>query len=499
MAAITESTKPSPLSPSVFLFTLGAALVVSLAILAAGERALYLILGVLLMPVYLKQPVWGLYVTTVLLLLSGIALPLGGLRLGLPSIAAKASGVAAIGAWGLNYFATGKRFRLGLDTWLVLGFLAWALVGIGYSLIWRIQLPEWVRLLTVVGYFLLAIHVLDTPERLHRFVMILVWCAAILSAFALFQYLTPSLQYAGPAGIGAIGAGQDVAFIDPEGLVGGAAVRVTGGTGHSNWLAFTLLLVLPLNVYWFKVASTRRGKAVVVAAVVLELIALVLTFTRLGLLVGVGIGVFLVLTRLVKLTPHRLSALGVAVVLCWFVLPGAYKERVIDFTQYARSESTRARVEVQQYAWAYMQDFPTYGIGLAGFGPRFHEERNSEIAGMLRWMVKYQGWNPIYYGPHNMYLQIGSELGAVGLILFLLFIARAIYSAKSAEKVFRAGYHDDFATLASCVGVSIIAFVFCAIFLHALQQKIWWMIFAAAIALPFCASRVQPADIAEGD
>ena len=100
------------------------------------------------------------------------------------------------------------------------------------------------------------------------------------------QYLLPALQFGGVAGIEGIGSGADLAFIDPEGTASGAAIRVTGGTGHSNWLAFTLLLVMPLNIYWFSTRRTRTGKFLVVAITLVEFAALVLTITRLGMVVG---------------------------------------------------------------------------------------------------------------------------------------------------------------------------------------------------------------------
>jgi O-antigen ligase len=302
-----------------------------------------------------------------------------------------------------------------------------------------------------------------------------------MSAYALLQYMMPSLQFSEASGFAGIGAGAEKAFVDYEGVQSGPAIRVSGRSGHSNWLALALLLILPLNTYWFASAQSRKGKVLASLAVLFEVIALVLTFTRLGLLVGVTVAVVLVAKRLVRFNPYRVSALAVALVLAWFVLPAPYKERVLDFTQYSSSRSTEARMDLQAYAWDYMQDRPVAGIGIGGFGMRFQEE-DHWVAAHLRYLIDHHGWNPVYYGPHNLYLQLGSETGVVGLLLFavlLVFLLRNIHQAQKALK--RTG-DAKAALLAGAIEVSLLSFVFCAVFLHALLQKIWWMVAAAAVA-----------------
>lgn len=497
MAAITGTSSRSGLNAINLAIVIALGLAVAVAILAVEEKAVVGVVGLVLVFFFVKNPVNGLYLTTALLLLSGTLGGLGIVPYGMPSTAAKACGAATMAAWVLNMLTTEKRLRFGREVFIPLAFAAWALVGISFSLTWRVQLAEWNRLMAVVLYFILAIHLLDTPQRLHRFVVVVLGCAFAMSIYAIAQYFIPRFQLAGVAGIESIAGGADMAFIDPEGTVTGAAVRVTGGTGHSNWLAFMLLLILPLNVYWFTAMKSRRGKLLVLTAVAVELAALVLTFTRVSLIVGLLIALILVARSLVRLNPYRLSALAAALVIAWFFVPTPYKERVLDFSSYSESESTAARFDLQTYAWEYMQEFPVVGVGLGGFGLHFYEE-NSPYAAMLRWMNDELGFNPLYYGPHNMYLQLGSESGTVGLVLMLLFFLVALLHAHRAERLFRLAGEREMATLAGAVTVSVLAFLLCAVFLHALQQKIWWMVFATAIGAYFCASRLSPVSNGNG-
>ena len=491
MTAITSNeTRTSSLGPLLWLLVIALGIALAVAVIAAGTKAVLAVVGAILFVFFLRSPILGLYLTTLALLLSGVLAGAGVVPYGAPSAAAKAVGGATIAAWILNTLSTGKRFRFSREALVTLAFVVWALLGVSYSMTWRMQMSEWTRLVTVAVYFILAIHLLDTKEKLHRFVVLLLTCASVMSLYAIAQYFVPSLQAVGEAGIQSISEGADVAFIDPEGTTTGAAVRVTGGTGHSNWLAFSLLLLLPLNAYWYGTMKRTRGKALVLLSVLLELSALVLTFTRLSLVVGAVIAFVLLARRLVRLNVYRVSALAVALIVVWFLLPTAYKERVIDITKYSTSESSSARIELQSYAWQYMQDFPIVGTGLGGFGLRFYEE-NSPAAAMLRWMHDELGFNPLYYGPHNMYLQLGSETGTVGLLLLVLLSVYVLIDAQRARNIFRSLGDTELASLAEAVTVSVLAFLFCAVFLHGLQQKVWWMVFAVAVSCLVCAKRLK--------
>ncbi|MCC6490538.1 MAG: O-antigen ligase family protein [Candidatus Hydrogenedentes bacterium] len=489
-AATHHDERTGTLNPLLWFLVFVLGIAVAVAVLALGTNALLGVVGVILFVFFLRKPILGLYVTTAALLLAGVLAGAGVLPYGVPSAAAKAAGGATIAAWILNTLTTGKRFHFSREVLVTFAFVAWALLGISYSMTWRMQMSEWTRLLTVAVYFVLAIHLLNSREKLHTFVVLLLACGAIMSAYAIAQYFVPALQAAGETGIQSISEGADVAFIDPEGTATGAAVRVTGGTGHSNWLAFSLLLLLPLNIYWYSTMKRTRGKVLVLLTVLVELSALVLTFTRLSLAVGLVIAFVLLARRMVHLNAYRVSALAVALIVAWFVLPTAYKERVIDITKYSTSESSASRLELQSYAWQYMQEFPIVGTGLGGFGLRFYEE-NSPAAAMLRWMHDELGFNPLYYGPHNMYLQLGSETGTVGLLLLVLLSVFVLLDAQRARNILRAIGDTQLASLAESVTVSILAFLFCSVFLHGLQQKIWWMVFAVAASCLICALRLQ--------
>jgi O-antigen ligase len=244
-----------------------------------------------------------------------------------------------------------------------------------------------------------------------------------------------------------------------------------------------LLLVLPLNAYWWKVCNNLRCKTFIIMATGLEVLALVFTYTRTGLVIGVVLGLLLLIKSLVRMTPLRVFAFLLALIVAWLALPGPYKERVLNPKQYTQSKSVQSRFDMQEAAATYAVENPVFGLGTGGFGTEFVHERN-ETARTMRYFVDYAGWQAVFIGTHNMYLQIASDTGFVGLFIFLCFFILTIRGVMRAEDRYREAGDVWGATLCASLFVSLIGFGLCAIFLHALTQKIWWMITAAAIVMP---------------
>jgi len=166
----------------------------------------------------------------------------------------------------------------------------------------------------------------------------------------------------------------------------------------------------------------------------------------------------------------------------WIVLPQPYKERVFSPQQYTRSTSVQSRLDMQEAALRYFAQNPLFGYGSGGFGTQFIHERNQSAA-LMRMYVKYAGWQPVFIGTHNMYLQLLADTGFVGFCLFMAFLTLLLRQLYLKEKRCIAEGDAQGAAMASALFVSLVAFVLCAVFLHGLSQKIWWMIAAAAVVL----------------
>nr|HPJ99638.1 O-antigen ligase family protein [Candidatus Hydrogenedentota bacterium] len=375
------------------------------------------------------------------------------------------------------------RFRMGWESVPLLALFLWSALGVFLSDTWRLQWPEWFRLGTLVAYYLLSVNLLNSQQRIHAFTMVVIYCGVAMALFAVAQYFIPAFHLQTETAIADIGAGVEGAFVDPESLNGNAAIRVSGRAGHSNWLALIILIIMPLNVYWYAAATSRKARAFCVGAVLLEILALILTFTRTGFLVGLVIFAVLGMRRLVRINPPRLAYVAFAAVLVLLTLPPAYKERVFDPQKYTRSDSVRHRLQLQDAAWEMMLEKPLWGVGLSGYGLRI-VDGDSEVAHIMRWLVDEMHWDPRIIGTHNMYLQLASETGLVGLAFMLLFFGIMLRYLSQAEHFHLRLGNARAATLIMSLQVSLLSFLLCAVFLHALQQKIWWMMASIAAVVP---------------
>lgn len=467
-----------------FMFIMTAfTLTLSAAIIVAQHQAVFMLAGLLFFILYVSYPVFGVYVTTFLLLLSGSQGIVGyvGDTGEMALTLSKLSGSAALAAWAINVLLQKTPFSLNwVGIWLSI-FCMWAMLCTMLGSDLTKQMPEWVRLVTIFGFYLLSINALNKPRNVHVFAVVLVVCGFMMSVIALMQYLIPSWQVDSSTGVHLGSA--DAAFIDAESLQGGAAIRASGRAGHSNWLAFTVLLILPLNGYWYRCVNTKTLKAFIILSVLLQISALVLTYTRTGFLIGIVLVILMLTKKLVHLTPQRIMAFLIAVCFVYVMLPAAYKERVFTPKQYTSSQSVESRLQLQQAAARYTAENPIFGLGMGGFGVDFTREAN-RTANLMRYMVQYQQWNPVFIGTHNMYLEISASTGLPGLFFFICFYVLMVKKLYAMEQRYKANGDWQGEALASALFVSLVGFMLCSVFLHALTQKIWWMIAAMATVLP---------------
>ena len=484
--SVSAETRPS-FNPLFGVFILVLAAVLAISVTLMGNLAVFGLLAAFLFILFVGYPVLGLYATTALLLLSGSAGVIGFVSEGstLAVTLAKLCGLAALSAWAINVLTRKIHVELSAPVVLLGAFCVWALTGSVLSVDVRQTWPEWIRLITLFGYFLLAVNTLNSRRNIHIFVILLLLCGLAMSFVAVAQYCLPQYHFAGAEAWRGLGAVEG-AYIDQESLQGEAAIRVSGRAGHSNWLAMIVLLILPLNFYWYSLAKTKKLKALIIFTIGIELVTLVLTYTRTGLMIGLVLGFLLLLKKFVRVSALRVFAFLFAVVIAWSLLPGAYKERVLSPKQYTGSKSVQSRIELQKAAGRYFLENPVVGLGMGGFGLEFIHERN-DTAQMMKFMVNKQGWLPVFIGTHNMPLQLGCDTGAIGLVLFSAFFVLMMRRLFLMEKQYRAAGDVQGAALASALFVSLIGFMFCTVFLHALLQKIWWMIAALAVVLPLYA------------
>jgi O-antigen ligase len=300
--------------------------------------------------------------------------------------------------------------------------------------------------LKALALFWLLANLVDTPARLRS-------VAVALTAMGVPLAVTGVRNYASGA------------FLDDSGVkrIEGYS---SGLAGNPNDLALVLNLLLPLAIGLAlgRRGSHERGLAFLAAAVLA--MGVVVTFSRAGFITLV----LSIVVYLFKLFGRGRAAPAVAVVvlavLALPLLPQGYTSRVASITS-LDSDPTRSaqnRWADTQAALRILPERPLLGAGLGMNILALNDERGTT-------------WTAV----HNVYLQLGVELGLPGAALFLALLGSAFRSARRAQHAARSAdpelYH-----LAEGIEVALLAFAVSGLFYPVAYHFYFYLIAGLAAA-----------------
>ncbi len=282
-----------------------------------------------------------------------------------------------------------------------------------------------------------------------------------------------------------VAAGTLGAVIDRESLDGVALKRISGGVGDANWLAYTIAITVPLLVYAWDRWKGLWVRSVFLFLAALQMIALVLSYTRTGFL-GLGFaGLYLILRGVVPLRP-LLAIVGVGAIGFMLALPEGFVDRMFS-PSYLKEGSTPLRAFfVTEASNLFMQN-PLVGTGFKSFGAQFYEG----IQTRLPEDVRLEAWaNDTIdsvesgrelvsnIGAHNLALELLVEYGLVGAVLYgLIFVVawrEATLLEQSGDRSLR--------IMGTVMKAAMIAFMFCGLLGHNKYLKIIWIMFGLLLA-----------------
>jgi len=195
--------------------------------------------------------------------------------------------------------------------------------------------------------------------------------------------------------------------------------RVHASFDHSNTIPLYANLVLPVLLMWAMVdrgLDMRRAAVSALAAMGLT-VTVMATFSRAGLALSV-FGIVGALLASARRAPRRRLLPVVSVVLVAGLLGGAVAaDSLIDRFLNAPESSAEARSEFNEAAIAMAREHPL-GVGLNNFS-RVLTDVDRYRAGITVMKGEEQAGVA-----HHIYLLTAAELGYVGLLLFLLIMAR---------------------------------------------------------------------------
>jgi O-antigen ligase len=243
-------------------------------------------------------------------------------------------------------------------------------------------------------------------------------------------------------------------------------LRASGPVGDPNDFAFFLVAALPLC---FGLRHDARHKQVYNLAALTMALAVLATFSR-GALVGIGaMLVYALSSRRIRAGAviAAVALAAIAVTATSIVAPGKLGTSLHAKGQVAQ-QNIDTRLSRWQAAAEMTYDHPLIGLGPAGFRENYDR------------YIDYHGTNPErgLDVAHEMYLEVSSELGVVGLAAFAGVLGFGYRGARESARK----QHLD-ADLASSVCVAFVGAGVAAIFLTEQYYLPLWLLAALGAAL----------------
>ncbi len=198
-------------------------------------------------------------------------------------------------------------------------------------------------------------------------------------------------------------------------------IRAYGTAPHPNVLAvFLLVSVFCVYALWLK--NTKKSiinYGLLVTSYGLLFFGLFLTFSRAVIVAFVGISVLFFIAALLKLPKSLRSKIItlfiLLVVFCLLFIIVFWPEFQARFFNISSSDqAVSLRVYYNDIAVSAIRERPVFGLGIGNFvWYLFNNYRFQEF------------W--LYQPVHNLYLLIASEIGILGLIIFLIFLWKVLF------------------------------------------------------------------------
>ncbi|HEV7666230.1 MAG TPA: O-antigen ligase family protein [Chloroflexota bacterium] len=205
----------------------------------------------------------------------------------------------------------------------------------------------------------------------------------------------------------------------------GDVPRIAATLSHPNVAAIVLELTLPFLIAWAWTASSPRGRTVVIVAAACVLVALVLTFSRAGI-IGALVGLAVLFAfggqRRVLLPLLALTVIGAA--LAWAAVADPGLDRRLAAGLDESSPVQPARTQFWWVALEMQRDHPWLGVGLDNY--RWQFASYSGIAS-----------NNLGIHAHNQYLEALADSGLLGLVAFAWLLGALVRHAWQAALVSR--------------------------------------------------------------
>jgi putative inorganic carbon (hco3(-)) transporter len=292
----------------------------------------------------------------------------------------------------------------------------------------------------VVVFFVLT-QTVTTRTRFYILVLIFMLASFKLSMYGARTWAARGFGYADWGLAGPRGFFNNPGELAIQMLMFGpiALFFILGIKQHLSRLKFWILCLMPLTAVMTILGTNTRGGQLALAV---QLLALLM------------------------LSKHRIKALilvGFIAVIGFSFLPEEQKSRY----DAAGSDSTSIqRILYWKHGWEMIKDHPVLGVGYFNFSQYYNVKHADDLV---------LGRGKPAELPHNIFIQVGTDTGFTGLVLFLLILGGAYWTTFRLKTQARAAGDVFTENMATGMNISLIGFVVAGQFVTVTYYPFLWI------------------------
>lgn len=258
------------------------------------------------------------------------------------------------------------------------------------------------------------------------------------------------------------------------GLAIGGSHNLTGPMNDNNLYGQWLVCSIPFTFYFMGAVKKRYLKILLSFVIVGQSLAVLWTDSRGGFLGLCAVWIIFILKskhKIILLLVVGLAAFGY---LNMDVFTGSRERTSTISTAAEKDSSAIGRIHFWKVALIMMKDNPL-GLGLKGYKNNYEKYDFSD--GLYRKSGR---------AVHNSFLQIGTELGWLGLALFLILIGRVYLmniSIRKKLKKFKTQESKEIISYTQLLDVAFVGFIVTGTFVSQAFSELPWHMFGLSMAL----------------
>ena len=260
----------------------------------------------------------------------------------------------------------------------------------------------------------------------------------------------------------------------------GVENRLGGPINEPNMWGQVLVAVIPLAIFRF-MRETSSRKWVYAVSLLILLAELLNTYSR-GAYLAMLFGFFLIAFFFTRFNPILIFSGVAAIVLLLPFLPAQYMARLETISFLApntqngvyQESSFRGRASEIQTGLVMFAAHPILGVGAANYPVNY--QKYTQLIGLE---IRSEDREA-----HSLYVEVLAETGVIGAaaflgIIFMIFQALARIKADVMASV----AHQKWISHISALQVSLMSYLFAALFLHGAYIRFFWILLALAMTL----------------